>query len=474
VIGVLIRKELTVCARDRRALGFVVLVFGLLLVAALDGWNRAADGERNRQAAELADREVWVDQGPNNPHGAAHFSRYAFRPVPALSAFDPGLMDFGGSAVWMEAHYQNPATLRRAEDLAFRASFSSVDPAWSLRVVGSLLLVMLLFGAVAGERESGTLRALAAQGVAPRSLVLGKTSAALLLVVLIGGTGMLLAMLPGLAQGALAVEHARVGLLALCYLAGLGAFALVLVALSGMARSRGMALVLTGVFWIATALLVPTLGGQLAGALHPTPTPRAFNSDIQLQAQTPFWVGQAREPAVTAYAEELAREYGVDTFDDLGFDREAMVLQAHERFSQKVYDSLYGELRDRHLGQDGVLSIASLASPLLALQRVSAGLAGTDLHAQIDFERDSEQHRRVIVELLNRHMMEHAAGAGFAFMADRSLWEQVPDFEATPVPLPQVLASYRWELLVLALWLAAGAWLAACSARRAVMAECQS
>ncbi|MEE4278583.1 MAG: hypothetical protein V2I82_08995 [Halieaceae bacterium] len=81
-------KELTEYRRDRRRLALAIVLFALLLTAALDGWNRAEADAQARAAAEATDREVWTEQGENNPHGAAHFARYALRDTPALAAFD--------------------------------------------------------------------------------------------------------------------------------------------------------------------------------------------------------------------------------------------------------------------------------------------------------------------------------------------------------------------------------------------------
>jgi len=116
-----------------------------------------------------------------------------------------------------------------------------------------------------------------------------------------------------------------------------------------------------------------------------------------------------------------------------------------------VYDRLYGELAATHRAQDGVLRWASLASPTLALRRVSAAICGTDLGAQLAFVRQAESHRRATVEALNRHMMEHAGDKGFAYMAGKDLWEQVPDFAGEQPGLGSLASSYWVELLSLAL-----------------------
>ena len=449
----LVGKEFLAYRRDRRFVIVLAMLLTLMLVAGLEGGSRTRDAASNVAAAAAADREVWVEQGPNNPHGAAHFARYAFRPQPPLAAFDPGIQDFAGAAVWMEAHYQNPASLRRAEDLAGAVPFAAVDPGWVLRVIGSLVLVALLFAAIAGEREQGTLKMLLAQGFTAGQLLTAKLAAALTTVAGITGAALLLALVPALGSSGAAFEPARVVLLIVAYAAGLATFAGLVIAVSALAAHRSAALVTALVIWLVTVVAVPVGAAQVAASLHPTPDARSFAERIQLESQSPFWVGDAREPAVAAYESIVLQRHGATSWEELGFDREALVLQAHEEFANEVFDRLYGALYEAHRAQEALLSRAAWLSPTLAVERISAGLAGTDLLAQQSFLRSAEQHRRLIVEQLNRDMMEKAGSQGYAYRADRELWESIPDHEPALPGLGAVLAHYRQEWLALAIWL---------------------
>lgn len=469
--GTLIRKEFREFLRDRRFLVLFALMLVLLSAASLDGWNRARSDAAARAHAAASDREIWVEQGENNPHGAAHFARYAFRPTPSLAAFDPGVFDFAGAAVWLEAHTQNPAALRRAEDAAIATPFPTLSAAWVIQVIGTLALTVLLFQAVAGERERGTLRALAATGLSASRFVAGKTGAVLLAV---GGLCLLIflaVLLPGAMSGDLDAGAMRIATLAGTYLCALTGFALIVVAISARSRSQSAAFVLAIGFWVSVSVILPVIGGQLAASLHPDIDEQELKNAIQLEAQSPFWSGDAREPAVAAYEAEVLEEFGAARFEDLGFDREALVLQAHEEFANEVYDRLYGELYARHEAQDRMLRYLAIASPVLALQRLSSGLAETDLTAQLRFTRQAEAHRRRIIEQLNRDMMMNAGESGYAYTADRSLWEDIPDFQAEPVSTLEILERYRIEVLALLVWLLAGFTLAIHLSGRAMKQE---
>ncbi|GAB5415003.1 MAG: DUF3526 domain-containing protein [Congregibacter sp.] len=465
----ILRREVIEFRRDKRFLAVAAISVGLLLIAALDGWNRVDTEVRARAAAVEVDHEIWVNQGENNPHGAAHFARYAFREAPRLAAFDPGVFDFAGAAFWMEAHTQNPTTLRRAEDAAVRAPFATISPAWVVQVMGTLAIATVLFSAVAGERERGTLRALAAAGVSAQRFALGKLGAILGLVAVLTITAFLVAIVPSLASGTVSeISIPRLILMLSVYLMGLLAFAFVILTISAQARSSSAAFNAAALTWLFVALLCPVFAGQVATTLFPDVDEQHLKNDIQLRAQSPFWVGDAQEPAVAKMEQQVLAEFGAESFESLGFDREALILQAHEEFANEIYDELYGALSQRHTDQDTVLRIATLFSPVLAMQRLSSALAGTDLLAQQTFSEQAEQHRRRIIAQLNRNMMMNAGDQGFEYKADRSLWEAIPDFAPVPPSISDVLRRYVPEFFVLALWLLLGGILALRATRAAI------
>ena len=461
MIGTILRRELKEVVRGRWFHVLTLLMFALLLAAALDGWNRYLADQQVRSDAVITDREVWVEQGENNPHGAAHFARYAFREVPPLAAFDPGVYDYAGAAFSMEAHNRNPTTLRRVEDAAVQSPFPSISPGWIILVMGTLLIATVLFPAVAVERERGTLRALAASGVTAREFTAGKMGSLAVLVVGLALLAIVVAVAPSLLGMSDSSPPARrVLALFVVYLLGLLCFAFVILWISARAKSSGEAFSGAAVAWLFFALICQVFAGQLALTLYPDLDEQTLKNEIQLKAQTPFWAGNAKDAAVAAEEKKILDEFGAASFDALGFDRQALILQAHEEFANAVYDELYGALHLRQVGQDKVLRYATLLSPVLAVQRLSAGISGTDQLAQLQFAVQAEQHRRQIIAQLNRDMMIHGGGQGFAYIADRDLWEAIPDFEASPPSLGRVFNYYWFEVFVLMLWLLAAGYFA--------------
>ncbi|MDE2658739.1 MAG: DUF3526 domain-containing protein [Acidobacteriota bacterium] len=467
-------KEFRQYWRDGRVVTVFGIVVALGLAATLAGWSAVSAMERERAAAVATDREIWDNQGLKNPHSAAHFSRYAFQPTFNLAVFDPGLTDYVGNAIWLEAHYRDPAALRPIEDAVEIQRIAQLNPAWVIQVFGPLLIFVLLYGAVAGERESGTLRQLLAAGVRPVSLLLGKAVSAFSL------TGLLVfGVLLGSAflMSADGIERLpdtglrTVGLIAL-YLVYLAIFVFVALGVSSLsARSRTALAALVGI-WIVATILGPRIGPDVAGALAPAPPAHEFAARLQQESSDPFW-GSSEEAVERRQAvmDDVLDAYGVETIEELPINYDGHLLQESEEFANDVFDALYDELWGSYERQRAVARAFALLSPTIAVQHVSMALAGTDIHAYRHFADEAEAFRREFVLLLNQEMIDHGGADGYAYVSGNDFWRQNPDFAYTAPGIGDAIRGVRGDVLILLLWLAAAVVLAAAGARRGFLAE---
>ena len=451
MILAILTKELRELLSDRKFWVLFGVAFLLTIIAALDGWQRLLQDASLRSEASRIERETWLNQGEANPHDAAHFGRYALREIPALSAFDPGVLDYSGASVWMEAHFQNPASNRRAENRIDSYPLATVTPAWLLSVIVPLVLVILLFGTVATERDRGTLNFLWIHNVRPVQLIVGKFSSALIIAAFLSVLFVSLSCMPIVFDQDVTIDWLGVLALAVCFFIAYVCICGVVILISTVASTPHMAFWIAALFWVTT-VFGPLLVAQAAKEFHPVPRDRDFGSDIQQQAQAPFWLGEAQYEEVAIYEAEVMTQHRALDASELGLNRDALVLQAHERFANRVYDRLYGELYDTHTKQESILRSASLFSPIFALQRISRGIARTDTSAQIHFAESAERHRRAIIEQLNEDMMYNAGEESFRYVADRELWQTVDDFEYKPPPFGEILKRYQFEIASLVSW----------------------
>lgn len=466
----LLRKETMGLVRDTTLKVLAVAISILIIASIAAGLQRSQVFEKERTAAEATDREVWMGQGERNPHSAAHFSRYAFRPAAPLAMIDPGISDFAGVAVWMEAHYQDPAVFRRAEDGGELSRFTTLSPAFLLLIAAPLLILLLLHGSVAGEREDGTLRQLLATGVSPRDFLLGKLLAGWKITAL--GFLAVFAVVAAVSMYGAPPESRGDSLLrlaAMCatygvYLSGFAAFA---VGVSALFQSRQRAfLVLIG-SWVVLGILLPRFASDISVVLFPHPDARETTDRLNLVSSA-YWNDEELQQQVQA---RVLAEYGVDDVAELPINWGGYSLQYSEELSNPLFDELYAEIDRTYENQERVTGLFSLLSPTIAAARLSAGLAGTDRHHHRDFTAAAEAHRRAMVKLLNDDYAMNAGAAGSAYMSDETLWTQFEDFEFRPPPITSAASRYLPELGLLLYWLILTTAFAAWSTKRAISSE---
>ncbi len=441
-------KELLVFLRNRTALALGAALIVFVLAAAALGAQRSERIAFERAAAEAADGEAWVSQGARNPHAAAHFSRYAFKSFSALAGFDPGVSDYAGLAVWMEAHQQSPAVFRRAEDLGASLRLASISSAWILQVLVPLLVFVALHASIAGEREDGTLRQLSATGVSTPTLVVGKLSAAvaalgLLLAPALVGAVLIAAPRAGL--GELADLKLRIALLGCAYLVYIFIQAFLALGVSALFRQRRSAFLALLAVWAVSVVLIPRAGGDLALRLHPEPDVETFRTQLA-DAGDSLW----SDPAFQARErDEVLARYGVARVEDLPFNYVGLTLQRSEERAHPRFEAFYASLGRIHDAQEKILAHTSLLSPPMALAQLSAGLAATDRPHHEAFVRAAEAHRRVIMEQLNNDIQTNAGADGYGYAAGESLWRATADFEYEPPTFVSMQRHYWTSALVL-------------------------
>lgn len=461
MIAAIARKEFLDAWRDGRFRIAAVVVLALLGVALLMAWQQVERTRTERAAAAAMERENWLNQGEKNSHSAGHFGVYVFKPLAPLAVFDRGIEPFVGTTVYLEAHRQNQAAFLPAQDATAMRRFGELTAAAGLQLLAPLVIVLLTFGALAGERERGTLRQVLSLGVRPRDLVLGKAlglgaalATLLLPVALLGAVA--LAKLPDAEAGGSWVRFAWMGGAYALYLSAILAVCL---AVSTVASTARTALATLLVCWAANAVLAPRLAADLVQHVLPTPKLVEFETAMNKAVQEGLDGHNPRNQRLQAFAQETLRKHGKTRIEELPFNFNGLVMLESERMAGEVFDHHYAKLWGRLEAQDRTVTWAGLVAPLLGLRSASMALAGTDFTQHRHFSVAAEQHRRDFVRVLNEDMMNNTSGGHHGGVADRSLWEKLPAFRYEPPPATHALRAATPGLVVLLLW-ALGAWIA--------------
>lgn len=451
MISSIVAKDIRLLRREYLLLIVSFVCMLLLVLSALAGMQRESVFAKEKAAAEHTDSQVWMNQGDRNPHSAAHFSRYAFRPSPPLALIDPGISDFAGLAVWMEAHYQDPAQFRRAEDSGALSRYLQLTPANLFLITIPLLVFLALYGGIAGEREDGTLKQYMATGGKAHLFFAGKLFVGLsvamsLFTVLFLLTAIFsLVTTPSLAgPDALFRAVAMYGIYAV-YLTCCVALAL---AISALFSSRQNAFLVLICAWAFMTIILPRFAADVGTRIHPQPDALELSAQLGA-ASSMYYNDEALQQEV-----ELAalQAYDVSSVEDLPIEYGAYTLQASEELAAPEFDRIYASLDRQYQAQNSVMLMFSLLSPAIATASLSQGIAGTDSLHQSDFTAAAESHRRDMIKLLNDNYMLNAGDKGYAYTADEKLWAQFSDFSYEPPRLNTTVSAYITEFLILLAW----------------------
>lgn len=457
MIARIARKEFIEMTRDGRLRWAAALVFALLAVALLTGWRHYADTARQRAAARQDERARWLEQGQKNPHSAAHYGVYAFKPELPLSALDQGLNAYLGVAVWLEAHKQNLFKFRPAEDATAAARFGELTAAVTMQVLIPLLIILLLHAAFTGEREQGTWRLLQSLGVTARQLaggkVLGAVSVLALLLVpaaLLGAAAMML-----FANGDNApASFGRTLVLALGYLVYFGVFIGASLLVSARAKTSQLALIVLLAGWFFNSFVAPRVVTDVAGKLRPVPSAQQIASGIERDLEQGLDGHSTQGERVEELKARTLKQYGVNSIEALPVNFSGIQLEAADEYSYQVYDKHLTTLFDTWEWQNRAYQLAAAAAPLLAVQSLSMGLSGTDFAQHRDFTTRAESYRRGVQKQMS-DALTYGSKTGDYVMAGNELWQKVPDFVYSPPSLGWVMRQQSLSLLLLVGWLAA-------------------
>jgi ABC-2 type transport system permease protein len=468
VVWRIARKELVEMARDGRFRAAAGIVGALLLMAFATGLAQQRARTQEVATAERLDRQVWDTQGPKNPHSAAHYGVYAFKPAPPLSFADRGLSAYVGETVWLEAHWQNLASHRPAEDRTALQRFGELTAATVLQLLMPLVIVLLAFSAFSGEREAGTLRQLASLGVPGRALALGKAMgvAGALALMLVPAAALGALILVSASPGVWAATLGRAAVMAAGYLLYFAGFVGLSLAVSATLPSSRLALVALLGFWILNALVMPRLVADLSERLHPVPTATAMWAAMREDMTNGIDGHNPADARNRELEKQTLAQYGVAKVEDLPVSFAGISLQAGEEYGNQVFDKHYRALWDAYGRQDRTHLAGAVFAPLLAVRSLSMGLAGTDFAQHRHFVSAAEEYRRGLQRFLNGEMTRSAKGLDFGYRADPAFWATAPRFDYEPPGVASVLEQQAPATSLLALWAAAASLFAVWAASR--------
>ncbi|OCQ21045.1 ABC transporter permease [Pseudoalteromonas luteoviolacea] len=433
----------------------------LLLLACTTGWQSYQSYQNDAKEVAQQEQKRWLNQGEKGPHSAAHYGIYVIKPALPFIAIDGGLQAFQGNIVRLEAHTRNDGLFRTIQDNLPIARFGSLTPAFVLQVLLPLLILLIGYPMFAAEKEQGTLKQTLASGVHPMQLFVAKCCVLFAIAFALLLPVMIYLFAISFEQGRVTTLVSRSAGLAGVYIGYVGLWSIVTVAISCLLQSTRRSLIVLLTLWAFSTLLVPKLAMNYSAAAHPLDSSQAFQSRLKREVYT-----EQRELALARFKQSLLQDYGVNSTNELPFDYAGARLQFGEQYADAIFDRLFGERLEQLQAQSNSYFLASLLSPMVAVQSLSMAFSASDFHHHQHFLAQAEQHRRMMQRVLNHNQRDNAHKRHGRYVANLELWQQIPKFEYHPPAFKALAHHYRVNWVGLILWLMTALLLGAIAVRK--------
>lgn len=439
--------------RRNNGLITVSLGFILILLASLFLGNKQVkqQTEAYKNAKEHV-RSQWESIKEMNPHSAAHYGTYVFKPSNLLSSLDEGVNSVTGNVLRVEGHVQNEIVYSEASQMMTISKFGKLKSSLLLQYIVPLLLIFLAFHSISNEKQSGRLKLLVLQGAKPFSIIIAKT-----LTVWFYGISLLIVII--LTYTFLNFENLTTEILTRAFFFFL-TYSLYYFILSGLTiflaiRWKNATIALTSMLgiWILWTLFLPNILMSTVENWHPLPIRAKFKSEMKDDRSKGIDGHNPADERGKQLKDKVLKEYGVDSISKLPINFDGIKMQADEEYGNMVWDKHFGNLRQVQAKQKKSYQLSGILNPFIALQNTSMGFAGNDnLHHQ-EFLVQVENYRRNLIKQLNdKHAFGGSKSGDWGWKAGNDFFKSVADFNFKPIQLTNVLSRYLIDIFVLFIW----------------------
>lgn len=448
----IIKNEGQYLSRNKTLLG-VSLGFLLTLCLSVFMGNLQINNQTERyEVAKNHVRQQWERIDAKNPHSAAHYGTYVFKPSSLLNSLDEGVNSVTGNVLRVEGHVQNEIVYSEASQMMAISKFGKLKSSLLLQYILPLLLIFLAFQSVSSEKQSGRMKILVLQGASPTSIVWAKAFS-----VWLYGLGLLTMTILFYAiynwANITAETLSRTFYFYLVYSAYYFIISTLTVYFSARWQNTTALTSMLGI-WIVWTIFLPNILMSSVEKWHELPSRNAFQSAMKEDRAKGIDGHNPKDERAKDLVQSVLKEYDVDSLAQLPINFDGLRMQADEEYGNKVWDKHFGNLRTVLEKQKRSYQLAGFINPFISLQSSSKGFTASDnLHHQ-EFLVQVENYRRVFIKRLND---EHAFGGSktgdWGWKADNAFFKSVKDYDYKPVAISSVIPTYLMDFLILGFWI---------------------
>lgn len=392
------QRELREALLTPRALVVLAVATAFLALALLQGAHRVQGQAEAMALAEAANWKGWTAQEVQSPHAAAHYPMLLARPPAPLALLAEGVEGAMGGHLFTDAHRVVPVGGTAAGDAPIAGAVGSLDAAFVVAAVLSLLAVVWGADLVAGEKERGTLRLVFSNPVGRKAWLATKVAAhglSFLALVLAAAlvAGGLAWVFGGLPHGPGALW--RLGGFAVASAGYLLAWLFVGVACSAFSSRVGPATMLALGLWVVFVVVVPRAMVAVAEAAWPPPPTAPAHmamrvAEVELRREQEAMVAQAEARGELKGKSPIVQAEGTQAIRD-AIDAKARGARAQAEAPMQAWRE----------GMARRLEAWAYLSPAAAYLRATTAFAGTDASRQASFVAQAGAWREATLRYLN-------------------------------------------------------------------------
>tara|TARA_X000000950_G_scaffold277389_1_gene366710 strand:+ start:3898 stop:5301 length:1404 start_codon:yes stop_codon:yes gene_type:complete len=424
-------------------------IFSLLVVVLLGTiQNRKQQNYRNEAQEHV--RNQWDSLEAMNPHSAAHYGSYAFKPLSVLNSMDSGINDFTGNVIKLEGHVQNEIVYSEASQALSISKFGKLKSSLILQYVIPLFLIFLAYGSITSEKETQRVKLLVLQGISITKLTFAKSLS-------IWMYGFLLLVTTVAIQSMINVTDLELFSRLMLIIVSYGFYYYIISSLtvyfSAILKNNTSALSSILAIWIMWTIFLPKIWGNTVEKIHPLPSRQNLKADMKEDRSKGIDGHNPRDQRREDLKEKILEEYGVDSLKNLPINFDGIVMQKDEEYGDQVWDKHFGNNYNILSKQKFMYQLSGFLNPFASLQSTSMGFCGTDMIHHLDFLRKSENYRRYLIKTLNdAHAFGGSKTGDWGWTVDSSFFKSVEGFAYVTPKINEKIKYYFIDLVALLFW----------------------
>ena len=382
----------------------------------------------------------------------------AFAPPSPLGFLSLGLALVNPNVAETQYKYGEPPAVMRlsnnqGRDNLYEFFYGPLDLIFIVGVVMSLLAVIMSYGAIGGEKEQGTLGLVLSNSVPRAKVILAKTAANSLVLIIPFlaslALGLVILALQGLPLAAAGGTWASIGLAVLFAALFIGAFFNLGLLVSALTKQAVTALVALLLAWVFLYGVYPRLASAAAQVVHPVKSEARLALE---KAQVRANVEKALEAEIDKLAKAMPDSEKSPAFEE-GKKNQEEVRAKYRTELEATWRALERESDARRASLLALTANIARLSPVSAFVRPLAELSRTGWLEYRQFGAEAREFESI----LNRDVFDKLTFLRMGRNASVNLDEKAaaaaaPTFEYRPTRMEAVVRDVLPDLVLLALF----------------------